>query len=111
MDVMEAIKKRRSIRAFKSEPVPQKALDAILEAGRLAPSWANTQTWRFVIIQDNNVKTLLADSATAMDSRNNSVLKQAPVVIAACAELNKAGCREGKPGIIEEMDKIVVMQD
>jgi nitroreductase len=97
MDVMEAIKKRRSIRAFKSEPVPQKALDAILEAGRLAPSWANTQTWRFVIIQDNSVKIQLADSATAPGSRNNIVLKQAPGVIAACAELKRAGWREGKP--------------
>jgi nitroreductase len=97
MDVMEAIKKRRSIRAFKSEPVPQKALDAILEAGRLAPSWANTQTWRFVIILDNSVKIQLADSASAPGSRNNIVLKQAPVVIAACAELKRAGWREGKP--------------
>ena len=97
MDVMEAIKKRRSIRAFKSEPVPQKALDAILEAGRLAPSWANTQTWRFVIILDNSVKIQLADSANAPGSRNNIVLKQAPVAIAACAELKRAGWREGKP--------------
>ena len=97
MDVLEAIKKRRSIRVFKSTPVEQNALDTILEAGRLAPSWANTQTWRFVIVRDNNVKTQLADNATALGSRNNSVLKQAPVVIAACAELNKAGCREGKP--------------
>jgi nitroreductase len=97
MDVLEAIKKRRSIRSFKSTPVEQKTLDAILEAGRLAPSWANTQTWRFVIIQDNIVKTQLADSATALGSRNNSVLKEAPVVIAACAEMNRAGYREGKP--------------
>ena len=97
MDVLETIKKRRSIRAFKSTPVDQKTLDTILEAGRLAPSWANTQTWRFVVIQDNSVKTQLADSATAPGSRNNGVLKQAPVVIAACAELNRAGCREGKP--------------
>ena len=97
MDVMEAIKRRRSIRVFKSTPIDQKTLDLILEAGRLAPSWANTQTWRFVIIQDNSVKTQLADSATAPGSRNNSVLKQAPVVIAACAELNRAGVRDGKP--------------
>ena len=97
MDVLEAIKKRRSIRAFKSTPVDQKTLDTILEAGRLAPSWANTQTWRFVVIQDNSIKTQLADSATATGSRNNSVIKQAPVVIATCAELNKAGYRDGKP--------------
>ncbi len=96
MDVLEAIKKRRSIRVYKATPIKQKTLDIILEAGRLAPSWANTQTWRFIVIQDNNIKTLLADSVTVLGSRNNSVIKQAPVVIAACAELNKAGCRDGK---------------
>ena len=97
MDVLEAIKKRRSIRSFKSTPIDQQTIDSILEAGRLAPSWGNTQTWRFVIIQDNKVKTQLADSATPLGSRNNSVLKEAPVVIAACAEMNRAGFREGKP--------------
>ncbi len=97
MDVMEAIKKRRSIRAYKSTPIDQKTLNTILEAGRLAPSWANTQSWRFVVIQDESVKTQLADNATAPGSRNNGYLKQAPVVIAACAELNKAGYRGGQP--------------
>jgi len=97
MDVMEAIKKRRSIRAFKSTPINQETLDTILEAGRLAPSWGNTQTWRFVVIQDTDIKAQFADSVTPTDSRNNSVIKQAPVVIATCAELNRAGCREGKP--------------
>ena len=102
MDVLEAIKKRRSIRSFKSTPIDQKTLDAILEAGRLAPSWGNTQTWRFIIIEDNNIKTQLADDATPLGSRNNVVLKQAPVVIAACAELKRAGCREGKPTRIKK---------
>jgi nitroreductase len=97
MEVMEAIRTRRSIRAFKATPVDQKTLDTILEAGRLAPSWANTQTWRFIVVRDSKVKTDLADNASPAGSRNNTVLKQAPVVIAACAELNKAGVREGRP--------------
>jgi nitroreductase len=97
MDVFEAIKTRRSIRAYKSKTVDQNALNKILEAGRLAPSWANTQTWRFVVVQDPGIKAQLADAAAAPDSRNNKVIKQAPVVIAACAELNKAGFRDGKP--------------
>jgi nitroreductase len=97
MDVMEAIKKRRSIRAFKTTPIDQNILDIVLEAGRLAPSWANSQTWRFVVIQDKDIKTQLADTACVPGSRNNNVIKQVPVVICACAELNRAGFREGKP--------------
>ena len=95
MEVMEAIKRRRSIRAYKPTLVDQKILDTILEAGRLAPSWANTQTWRFVVVRDSNVKNELADNASQPGSRNNTVIKLAPVVIAACAELNKAGIRDG----------------
>ena len=102
MDIMEAIQKRRSIRAFKNTPVNRKVLESILEAGRLAPSWANTQTWRFVVIQDSDGKSQLADSVCLPGSRNNNVLNQAPVVIAACAELNKAGYREGKPSTNKE---------
>ena len=72
MDVMEAIKKRRSIRVFKSAPVDQKTLDTILEAGRLAPSWANTQTWRFIVIQDNSVKLIFLTPAYGHFGKVNS---------------------------------------
>jgi nitroreductase len=96
MDVMQAITKRRSIRAYQPKPVSQDILNKILESGRLAPSWANTQTWRFVVVRSEKAKTELADAANPSGSRNNLVMKQAPVVIAACAELNRAGFREGK---------------
>ncbi len=96
MEVMEAIMKRRSIRAYQPKPVSQEILNKIMEAGRLAPSWANTQTWRFVVVRNERTKNELADAASPSGSRNNVVMKQAPVVIAACAELNKAGFREGK---------------
>ena len=52
MDVIEVINKRRTIRAYKSTPVDDKTLDTIIEAGRLAPSWGNSQTWRFIVIKD-----------------------------------------------------------
>jgi nitroreductase len=96
MEVIEAIRKRRSIRAYKSTPVDQKTLVAILEAGRLAPSWANTQTWRFVVVRDPQIKVALADAANPPGSRNNNVMRQAPLVVAACAELSRAGFRDGK---------------
>jgi nitroreductase len=97
MEVMEAIKKRRSIRAFKSTPVDQKTLDTILEAGRLAPSWGNSQTWRWVVIQDQNLKMQLAEQILRQGNRGTEAVKTAPVIIAACAELNKAGVRDGQP--------------
>ncbi len=49
MDLLEAIKSRQSIRAFKSDPVPQKVLKDIMERAIWAPSWGNTQPWDFFV--------------------------------------------------------------
>jgi len=49
MDIVEAINQRKSIRAFKSEPVPKETLEEIMELALRAPSWGNTQPWEFVV--------------------------------------------------------------
>jgi nitroreductase len=49
MDVSEAISQRKSIRAFKPDPVPRDVLTKILEGAIRAPSWANTQPWEFAV--------------------------------------------------------------
>jgi nitroreductase len=101
MDVFEAIRSRRSIRKFKSDPVDDQTLESILEAARLAPSWANTQCWRFIVIRDTDTKARIADSVTpnpmlgSNPARN--AIKVAPVLIVACAEKGLSGCFQGKP--------------
>jgi nitroreductase len=97
MDILEAINKRQSIRAYKTLPVDDKILNTILDAGRLAPSWANSQTWRFIVVKDRNIIAQLLENAVAPGNRASNSFKQAPVVIAACAELNNAGFRDGQP--------------
>ncbi len=52
MDVIEAIKTRRSIRSFRPDPVSDKDLTIIMEAARWAPSWANTQCARWIVVTD-----------------------------------------------------------
>lgn len=52
MDTWDAIRARRNVREFKSEPVPAADLDRILEAGRRAPSSRNWQPWDFVVVTD-----------------------------------------------------------
>jgi nitroreductase len=50
MDVKDAIRERKSIRAFKSDPVSKETLRTILEQALRAPSWANTQPWEFAVV-------------------------------------------------------------
>jgi nitroreductase len=104
MEVIEAMKTRRSIRRYKATPVDDKTVELILEAARWAPSWANRQCWRFIVVRDANIKTQLVNSLvkvesgdTLVDNPSLKAVASAPVVIVACAELRKAGFELGKP--------------
>ena len=96
MEVLEAIKTRRSIRHYKPETIAEEKINVILEAARWAPSWGNTQCWRFVVVRDEVSKTRLAETLTSWNPARSAVEK-APVVIVACAELGKSGFKEDKP--------------
>ncbi len=58
MDVIEAIKERKSIRAFKSDPVKLDLLKKIIEQALRAPSWANTQPWEFAVATGKKLKAI-----------------------------------------------------
>jgi len=96
MEVFEAIKTRRSIRHYESEAIAEEKLNAVLEAARWAPSWANTQCWRFIVVRNDDTKAKLADALTSWNPAHEAV-KEAPVVIVACAELGKSGFFQGEP--------------
>jgi nitroreductase len=73
MDTATAIKKRKSTRAFKPDPVPQKVLREIMELALRAPSWANTQPWEFAIASGSKLEEIKQsfieniDKAPALD--------------------------------------------
>lgn len=105
MEVIEAIKTRRSIRRHESDNIDDETLEKILDAARWAPSWDNTQCWRFIVVRNESIKAQLAEtrarprsghspdgSGTPRVSPAALALTQAPVVIVACAELGKSGC-------------------
>jgi nitroreductase len=50
MDITHAIMSRKSIRAYKPDPVPKQVLTRVIEAGLRAPSWSNVQSWEIVVL-------------------------------------------------------------
>jgi nitroreductase len=58
MDVIDAIEERKSIRAFKADPVPLDLLKKIIEMALRAPSWANTQPWEFAVAAGKKLKAI-----------------------------------------------------
>lgn len=91
MDVMEAIRKRRSVRNYQEREIEQEKLNLILEAARLAPSAKNFQEWRFVVVRDKQTRQKLIPAANYQ-----TFVDQAPVVIVCCAETNNYVMRCGQ---------------
>ncbi len=81
MDVMECLRTRLTVRAFRPDPVPADVVQKILEAGRLAPSSRNLQPWHFIVIQ--NADTLRAIGAVATSGQ---FVADAPMAIAIAME-------------------------
>jgi len=60
MNVTDAIRTKRAVRQFTDQPLPDEAIQAILEAGRRAQSSKNDQPWRFVVVRDRATLAQLA---------------------------------------------------
>lgn len=95
MDVYDAIKKRRSIRSYKPDKIPDEVMDKLLEAMRLAPSGGNRQPYRFIIVQDQDTKEKIAAACRWYPGRpqGQGFIAEAPVVIVACSSVNNAVVR------------------
>ena len=76
MEVLEAIRTRRSIRKFKREDVADELIDQILTAGTWAPSGMDNQPWRFAVIRDKKLKSAIAQLA-----EQTKMVENAPVII------------------------------
>jgi nitroreductase len=93
MDVYEAIKGRRSVRAFKSDDVPPEIVEKLIDAAVQAPSAGNTQPWEFIIVRKPEIKRSLAEAASGQ-----SFIEEAPVVIVVCANENRSSQGYGTRG-------------
>jgi nitroreductase len=67
MELLEGLKTRKSIRAFKPDPVPRELVARVLDAARWSPSWGNTQPWELVVAGGDAATRLTADLAAALE--------------------------------------------
>ena len=83
--LMEIIKERRSVRRYKDESIPEEMIQKFLMAAKWAPTAGDVQAWDFIVIKDQEVKERLCEAAL-----RQSPIKEAPVVIAVCANQNRS---------------------
>ncbi len=88
MEFMDVVVARKSVRGYADKPVEDEKLSKVLEVARLAPSWANKQCCKYIVVKD---KTKIQELAGSL----NGWLKQAPVIVVACADPKDSGDRNG----------------
>lgn len=91
--LLETIKERRSIRKFKRKDIPEEHLEKIMEAARWAPSAGNLQSRKFLIVKNPQLKNELSKAAYGQPS-----IAEAPIVIVACADLERSALGYGERG-------------
>ena len=72
MDLLEIISNRKSVRKYAETHIPDEDLRKILEAGRLAPSWMNVQSWKFILVKSQEKKDLLSELSIGQPQVKNA---------------------------------------
>jgi nitroreductase len=93
--MLELIRTRQSDRSYSDKPVENEIIDRILEAGRMAPSACNTQPWKFIVVNDPELKTRLSEAASARLLGMNSFVNQAPLLLVVIREKANMSSRIG----------------
>ncbi len=89
MECLEAIFTRRSIRHYLDKPVEKEKIEKALEAAHWAPSGKNNQPWRFIIIEDRELRGKLAELTVS-----GRIIREAPVAIAVFLDMSVSYHRE-----------------
>lgn len=102
MELVDTILSRRSIRQYETKEIPPEALELILEAGRMAPSAGNKQSWHFIVVKDGELKQQLSKG---MFSR---FLKNAPLTIVGLAHRDRIAGRWSKISTAIALQNMVI---
>ena len=96
MNVLELVSLRRSVREYRADaPVPPEVIERCLEAARLAPSACNAQPWRFVVVNQEPLRSQVAAKTHSALVRFNRFADAAPLLVVIVAEEGAATPRLG----------------
>lgn len=100
MHVIDAIRKRRSVRRFLPDAIPEDVADRLMEALRLAPTGGNRQPFKFIVVRDHAVRAQVAAACRWSPGRpkGHDFVAGAPMVVVACGLEKDAVTRYYKDG-------------
>ena len=107
-NLLEIVKKRRSMRQLKSDPISDDYIDKIIEVARWAPSGFHTQPWEFVVVKDKDLKDKITDAIEknrpSMSKGRQPYYSNAPIFIILLGDWR---AKVGLPGSPEDQDRRV----
>ncbi len=102
MDFSELVKIRQSVRSYTNQTIEKEKIDQCLEAARLAPSASNSQPWKYIVVDDKDLKNKVALATFDKIIKFNKFALQAPVIIAIVLE---------KPKLVTQMGIEITKRD
>lgn len=100
MRFLELAQTRQSVRSYSDKPVEREKIDRCIEASRLAPSACNSQPWRFIVVDDPELREKVAKETFGPVVSFNHFSMQAPVIVVMITEKSKPIARLG--GVIKD---------
>ena len=91
MEFLEAVKGRRSIRKYADKPITKEDIEKIIEITRFAPTWKNSQTARFHVVLNQEIKNQIAAEGTCNFSKNADNIRNAPALVILSTVDGRAG--------------------
>lgn len=89
MDFSKLIKIRQSVRRYSDKAVEKEKIEKCLEAARLAPSASNSQPWKYIVVDEEELKNKVAEATFDKVVKFNKFALQAPVIIVVVLEKPK----------------------
>ena len=91
MEINEVLKGRRSIRQFTDEKVSHETIEKIVEAARFSPTWKNSQTVGYVVVEDRAILDKIADQGVMGHPNNAKIIRGAQQLVVVTSQKNICG--------------------
>ncbi len=101
MNVLDAIRTRRSVRSYSTKAIPAEVMARMRQALRLAPSACNFQPWHFILVTDSELRQQV--------SQGRAWMADAPVTVVACGLPEKAYKKMGGYGNSVDVDVTIAL--
>lgn len=96
MNFYDVINNRKSVSKYKGDEICRGSLNNMIEAAMKSPTWKNRTSFKLILLEDKNIKDIMAEFILNSDNKAEEALKEAPMALVVIAEPEKSGEVDGK---------------